>query len=446
MRFNAKQAKAYIVFAGDTALLYGALLLTLVIRYRELNPEVANIHFVTFTPLFLALLIIFYANRLYDLISQQSITLLLRQTLYSLLLGAAISVGYFYFLGAGFPGIIEPRTNLALFFLIFTMLFFLWRRFANRFFGKALIARVLLVGEKSETDKLSLLLQERPEYGYRIIYASDKNDWDFAFLQKLIQEKNITAIIASTHSIKSFAPHIAELVNLKIDFWDLLSFYEARLERIPLSLIENSWLLEKVVWREPRFAILIKTITDRTLAVTLLALTLPLWPIIALAIKLTSPGAVFYAQTRIGYRGRPFTLLKFRTMRRDAEQQGPQWANTNDPRITPVGKFLRKLQLDELPQIWNILKGEMSFVGPRPERPEFVEQLKSAIPFYDLRHLIKPGLTGWAQLNFRYGASIEDSREKLEYDLYYVKNRSLALDLAVILKTLNVILRGGTGR
>jgi lipopolysaccharide/colanic/teichoic acid biosynthesis glycosyltransferase len=133
-------------------------------------------------------------------------------------------------------------------------------------------------------------------------------------------------------------------------------------------------------------------------------------------------------------------------MYQDAEKHGPQWAQANDPRITPIGKILRKLQLDELPQLLNILRGEMSFVGPRPERPEFVEELRQKIPFYDLRHLVKPGLTGWAQLNFRYGASIEDAREKLEYDLYYIKNRSLILDLAILLKTLSIILRGGTGR
>lgn len=446
MHTNTRRIMAYIVFLGDAALLYATLALTLLVRYRELDPEMLGTHVAAFTPLFAIFLLIFYASRLYDIVSAQSVEAMLLQTFYPLLLGVTVAVVYFYFLGAELPGAIEPRTNLALFFAIFALLFFSWHRFAHRLFGKALIARAVAVGNKTETDKLAGLLREYPEYGYQIVYAADKNEWSLNLMRKLIRENGVTTIIAAPHSLKLFTPHIAELTNLQIDFWNLVPFYETRLERIPLSLVEESWLLEKIVWREPRLSMLVKTATDRALAAGFLAITLPLWPLIALAIKLISEGPVFYAQTRIGCNGKPFTLLKFRTMRRDAELQGPKWADTNDARITPIGKILRKLQLDELPQLWNILKGDMSFVGPRPERPEFAEQLREAIPFYDLRHLVKPGLTGWAQINFRYGASIEDAREKLEYDLYYVKNRSLALDLAVMIKTLNVILRGGTGR
>lgn len=446
MRVNTRRLRASVIFFGDVLLLYAALALALLIRYRELHPEMLSQHIAAFTPLFAVFLVIFYASRIYDLVGPQSITALFRETAYPLLLNVAIAVAYFYFLGAGLPGHIEPRTNLALFFTIFTLFFFIWRRVGQRLFGEAFTVRAIAIGDKAETDKLAELLRQRPEYGYQVVFATAVTEWNGKNLRELIRQHNAAAIIAEPHSVKTFAPHIAELVKMEIDFWSLTSFYEARLERIPLSLVEESWLLEKIVWRESRISTFIKAATDRVLAAALLLFLLPIWPIIALAIKLNSPGRIFYSQTRIGSNGKPFALFKFRTMREDAEREGPKWAAANDPRVTPVGRILRQLQIDELPQLWNILKGEMSFVGPRPERPEFVAQLRAAIPFYDLRHLVKPGLTGWAQLNFRYGASIQDAREKLEYDLYYVKNRSLALDIAIILKTLNVVFRGGTGR
>jgi len=162
-----------------------------------------------------------------------------------------------------------------------------------------------------------------------------------------------------------------------------------------------------------------------------------------LIIKIDSRGPVFYKQKRIGQDGRIFTVIKFRTMIEEAEKDGAQWANHEDHRITRVGRFLRKTRLDELPQLWNIFVDQMSFIGPRPERIEFVKQLEKQIPYYQMRHIIKPGLTGWAQVNFRYGASVKDSIEKLQYELYYIKHRSFILDLSIILKTIKIVLKGG---
>jgi exopolysaccharide biosynthesis polyprenyl glycosylphosphotransferase len=175
-----------------------------------------------------------------------------------------------------------------------------------------------------------------------------------------------------------------------------------------------------------------------------LLVCLPLLPFIVLAVRLSSPGPVFFRQTRVGQRGRPFTLYKFRTMRQDAEENGAIWAIRDDPRVTSAGKFMRKTRLDEIPQLWNVLRGGMAFVGPRPERPEFVQWLSKEIPFYDLRHMIRPGITGWAQVRYRYSASLEETRRKLEYDLYYVKNHSIGLDLLIMLETIKtIILREG---
>lgn len=171
-----------------------------------------------------------------------------------------------------------------------------------------------------------------------------------------------------------------------------------------------------------------------------LALCLPLLPFLILAVRLSSPGPIFFRQVRVGFRGKTFTIYKFRTMRQDAEAMGAVWATKNDPRITSFGRFMRKTRLDEIPQLWNVLRGDMGFVGPRPERPEFVQWLVKEIPYYNLRHMIRPGLTGWAQVRYQYGASLEETKRKLEYDLYYIKHLSLGLDLLIMFETIKTIL------
>ena len=183
---------------------------------------------------------------------------------------------------------------------------------------------------------------------------------------------------------------------------------------------------------------------DVTFAATLLLFTAPVLIVAAIAVRLSGPGPIFYRQTRVGHDGRLFTLLKFRSMRVDAEANGAVWARTADDRITPAGRFLRRSRIDEIPQAFNVLAGSMSFVGPRPERPEFTGLLAEKVPHYEERHLVKPGLTGWAQVNYPYGASVEDAAAKLEYDLYYVQHFSLVLDLCIVVKTLKVAL-GGEG-
>ena len=190
----------------------------------------------------------------------------------------------------------------------------------------------------------------------------------------------------------------------------------------------------------PRISTTLQIGFDIAVAAVCLILLAPLLTLIAVLVRLDSPGPVFYRQERVGLGGQPFTLMKFRSMRADAEAQGPAWAKQRDPRVTRIGSFMRRTRIDELPQLINILRGEMSFIGPRPERPHFVEKLAEAIPFYRERARVKPGLTGWAQVNFPYGASIEDARGKLSYDLYYVKHRSLLLDLSILFATVRVIL------
>ena len=222
---------------------------------------------------------------------------------------------------------------------------------------------------------------------------------------------------------------------------DEAAFCEQHLGRIDIDNLGTDWLLFSEGLWTGRVSGAVKRGIDVVVSLALLLLTLPLMLLIALLVRLDSPGRVLYRQQRIGLHGKPFTLLKFRSMSVDAEQGGkPRWASHEDPRITRVGSFIRPMRIDELPQLINVLRGEMSMIGPRPERPHFVEQLDRVIPHYSERSFVKPGITGWAQVNYPYGASVEDARQKLSYDLYYVKNRSLLLDLLILVATVRVIL------
>lgn len=223
---------------------------------------------------------------------------------------------------------------------------------------------------------------------------------------------------------------------------DIRSFYEHVVHRLPLSQINEEWLLQTEGFSLNTRGSLrrLKRASDVLLSLSLLAAALPLMLATAFLIRLDSKGPVIYKQDRTGLNEKEFTLYKFRSMRADAEKNGAEWARENDERVTRLGRFIRKTRIDELPQLWNVLKGDMSFIGPRPERMAFVKDLKKSIPYYSMRHAVKPGLTGWAQVSFPYGASEDDARRKLEYDLYYVKNMSLLLDLHIIFKTIGVVL------
>jgi len=224
---------------------------------------------------------------------------------------------------------------------------------------------------------------------------------------------------------------------------DMPELYQALERRIPIDFISELWLLNAkgFDWSEKSIMIKIKRLMDILFSSIFLLLSFPLWPIIALIIRLTSKGPVFYSQKRVGWNEKVFSLIKFRSMVDKAEENGAVWAKENDVRVTFVGSILRKLHLDELPQFINVLKGEMSLVGARPERPVFVENFNKEIPYYSLRHFQRPGLTGWAQVNYPYASSLEDSKAKLEYDLYYVYHMTLLLDLRIILKTVRNVFR-----
>jgi exopolysaccharide biosynthesis polyprenyl glycosylphosphotransferase len=227
-----------------------------------------------------------------------------------------------------------------------------------------------------------------------------------------------------------------------VNFDHLATLYEEYTGKIAVENLRPSWFIFSQGFRKSRWSSAIKRLLDLGIASVGLVLAFPLMALVALAVKLTSPGRVFYHQRRVGQHGRLFTIHKFRSMQRDAEATtGAVWASKEgDSRVTPIGNMLRRTRLDELPQLWNVLKGDMSFVGPRPERPEFVGDLTKDIPFYGQRHIVRPGITGWAQVRYTYGATAEDALQKLQYDLFYIKHLSVALDLYIILSTIKTVL------
>jgi exopolysaccharide biosynthesis polyprenyl glycosylphosphotransferase len=234
------------------------------------------------------------------------------------------------------------------------------------------------------------------------------------------------------------ARHLLRSPNVRV--FDDIVFREQQLRRLDLEHLAPGWLDGAEAASPGRVAAVLRRATDIGISVAILAFTAPVILAAAVLVRLTSPGPILYRQVRVGLNGAQFVLFKFRSMHVDAEAQGPAWAARHDPRVTPVGRIMRRTRIDELPQLFNVLRGEMSLVGPRPERPHFVAQLDSQIPFHADRTRVKPGITGWAQVNYPYGASVEDARQKLAYDLYYVKHRNLLLDLTILMATVRVIL------
>jgi len=271
-----------------------------------------------------------------------------------------------------------------------------------------------------------------------------------ADLLPLVDSLRVNVIVVALEDQRGHLP-MEDLLRCRlggIRVEDAPSFFERLTGKILVSDLRPSWLVFSPGFSKPRLLSSSKRAVEALVSALLLVATLPLLVVLGLLVRLESRGPALYRQSRVGRRGARFTLVKLRTMREDAETaSGPVWTDPEkDPRVTRLGRFLRKFRLDELPQLWNVLKGEMSFVGPRPERPHFVQTLRLVIPYYDERHAVRPGITGWAQVKFGYGSTIEDSERKLQFDLYYVKNMSLLLDLVIVLETFKVMLLGRGAR
>ncbi len=431
--------KISLLLVGDIVALYTALVLALFIRYGwDFNEQFLNLHAVPFTIIFPLWVIVFYIAGLYDLRRLRNNLEFIQTLALTLFVNTLLTVTAFYLV----PSFgITPKTNLFLFLIVFALLESWWRRTWNiRASFREGLNRVLLLDTSPLAQELGRILKENPQIGYAIKAWMDAAERP-QHLNALIREQRITLVVVPAHlrHDPESARMLYELLASGIEVQDMPTFYETVCRKVPLGSINESWFIEHRIGGR-RFSDDLKRGLEIVAAIVLGIILLPLELLIALSIKLTSRGPIIYSQVRTGKHGKRFTLHKFRTMRAlsadgSAETNGAQWSGRRDPRVTPIGRLLRASHLDELPQLWNVIRGELSFVGPRPERPEIIERLVAQIPYYEIRLIVQPGITGWAQINYGKDETAADVSEKLAYDVYYLKNRSVILDLAILVKT-----------
>lgn len=423
---KSNRYKKIALLLGDIALLYGGLFLALIIRYWSVPTETLwDAHRIPFLFVNVAWIIIFYIAGLYD-VEKFSVSVKMINILKTMLMGTIVAVAVFYFVPFSYFGI-TPKTNLFVDAVVVSLLIWLWRKLFYKVVIKSPKIKIFFAGGGEESSSFSEIIGQNPQFGY-----------------KTTEDNSLADVIVVSAEAKQNPELVKSLYDKVLSGKTIISFdklYESITGMIPVSVVSKAWFWENLLEiNKQRFEKTKRWMDALFASIMFIPLTAML-PIVSVAIKLNSAGPIFYRQKRIGKNGKEFYITKFRSMVLDAEKNGAVWASHNDNRVTLVGKILRKTRIDELPQIWNVLRGDLSFIGPRPERPEFVKELSEKIPYYQMRHLVKPGLSGWAQINFPYGASVKDSLQKLQYDLYYVKNRSLVLEISIMLKTIMTVLR-----
>jgi sugar transferase (PEP-CTERM system associated) len=395
----------------------------------------------------------FYYNDLYNLTVVHSN----RELVVRLLQAAGAAAIVLAFACFTFPSLILDPSTFVTALGVFVVAVLTWRVTFNHLARDPhLEERVLILGTGNTARMLARQIGTQQDFAYRLVgFVENEEDsthvrqhdilGDVNDINRLIVERRIDRIVVGLSDRRGRMP-IEQLLRAKLSgvrVEDATTTYERLTGKILIDDLKPSWLIFSDGFRASRWTRFVKRMLDLALSMIGMIAAAPMMALTAVAIKLDSTGPALYSQERVGENGRFFRIYKFRSMRVDAEQHGaPIWAKDKDPRVTRVGRFIRLTRLDELPQLWNVLNGDMSFVGPRPERPFFVEQLAGAIPFYMQRHAVKPGITGWAQVKYRYGSSIEDAMEKLRYDLYYIKHLSIVFDLTIVIDTVKVIVSG----
>lgn len=449
--------KKILLLSGDASLICIALFLSRAIRFGTLDfgmvkPSLGGVF------ILLVYLFTLYTADLYEFDVRFKSPRYLFRFLAALSIAAALVTVVFFF----FPALKFGRGIFIISAGLIAVLLYPWRllfEWALSGFLKRQ-KRLLIVGSGSEGRRIYGVVKDNQNF--RVVGFIDEDTprgvvlnspavlGNYAVLDEMVAEHEVEAIIIAL-------PHLTSPELLKctlhckmegVQVYDMPGFYEEVAGRVPIEQVNDFWFVNTPILGVKRdiYNQHIKRTLDIIFSTVGLVLTLPVSLMAALAIKLESRGPVLYRQARVRQNDEIFYIIKFRSMGVDAEENGAVWADPNDDRVTGVGRVIRKLRVDEIPQMWNVLKGEMSFIGPRPERPEFVEVLRGKIPYYSLRHSVKPGLTGWAQVNYPYGASEKDALEKLEYDLYYVKNLSPLLEFIIFLKTVKVVLFGRGAR
>jgi sugar transferase (PEP-CTERM system associated) len=458
LRASRLNARTVLLILAEAAVVFGALMGAVYLRFGSDGALYELVERQGYLKAGLAsafCLTAFYLFDLYDFVVMHDRRELVLRLVQALGLAWMALALMFY----AFPQLMIGRGVALLALPLALTLMISWRVSIHWFLGHPDFGeRILIVGSGNLAVEVARQVIERPDAGYRIVgfVGTDSellgksliNPRVIAVtseLAEVVRRENVDRIVVAMGERRGQLP-TQELLQLSlagtVSIEEGASFSERVTGRVSLSMLRPSWLIFSGRGRQARISGVTRSVVHRLVALIGAILSLPIVLLTAILIKLDSKGPVFYRQERVGENGRPFTLLKFRSMRVDAEEAGPVWASKGDDRVTRLGRIIRKIRVDEIPQFWNILRGEMNFVGPRPERPHFVAQLASEIPYYEQRHLIPPGLTGWAQIKYPYGASIEDARQKLQYDLFYVKNQSLILDAIVLFETIKIILFG----
>lgn len=451
MNYLANRSKTIFLFLGDIFVFYLALFLTLFVR-RPVVPlkEIFLQHLYPFSLIFPLWLAVLYFCQLYDINPFQQRLKFFQRCLQAFAINLAIGIAFFYLV----PSSINPKRNLVLVLAFSEILLYLWHNLFYLFIQASLLKRkIAFVGINQEVIEVIERLVQNPQLGYQVLFLlipkENKTSLEkikkhiviyqgLSQLNQLLKEKKpdevVVAMDPESHPVLSKELYHS---SSNIAFTYFPAFYEAITQKIPLEMINRLWLGQKE--NKVPFYSLGKRLMDLILALIGGLLLFLFLPFLVISYLVTDGFPMFFSQTRVGKEGKKFRIWKLRTMIKGAERKKPLWAEENDTRVTPLGRFLRKYYIDELPQFINILKGEMSVVGPRPERPEFVRILQKEIPFYSLRHIVKPGVTGWAQINSFYARSVDDSIEKTKYDLYYIKNRSLLFDFDILLRTIRMV-------
>jgi exopolysaccharide biosynthesis polyprenyl glycosylphosphotransferase len=427
--------KKMSLITGDAALLALSLGVAIIVRGRSSITEEWQTGGLGWLVVLIGWLLLTWLSGLYSAHRLRNDITFIQTFIATTLTNMVTAMLFFYLIPLG----IAPKTTLLILTLIYTVAGLVWRRGYNRWIaGPEAAEKTVLMGNGPGATHIAQACADNTHHGYTITQWIKETPTADA-VQAIPADTQVLIIPRAAAFDTHLAPRIYNLLAQRVRVRTIDEVYSELFGRIPLDQVDETWLLQNVVKRDDLSREFTAVVTY-TCAALLQILLLPLDLIIALAIGATSKGPVIYTQKRISQDGRPFTLYKFRTMHVNAEQAGPQWSSPQDSRVTLVGRVLRYTHLDELPQLINILKGELAFVGPRPERPEFEALLTEQIPHYRVRHLIKPGVTGWAQVSYRYGSTIEHAKDKLEYDLHYLKNRSIIMDLVVIAKTVKTLI------
>jgi exopolysaccharide biosynthesis polyprenyl glycosylphosphotransferase len=428
-------ARTLILLLGDVLVLALSFVLMLKIAfYSYLAPQALHSHILPFSILSVLWIIIFFIFDLYNTQATSPTIPHLRKIF--LAFGVALLIGGIFFYSIPSFGI-SPKENLLVFTIVAFVIFMIWRRFFYVIFSAYFRKRIVFItgiNNKSRVNDLYTYIKNYPQSGL-VIVGEYESYGAFA--------KEYTGVVPEVIIISKETWRdgnaFKKLYNSECEVMDLAYAYEDILGRVPVDAIDEDWFIHNIRSHRKQRYDKEKWIIGFIFSLILLIILSPIFLLIAICIKISDRGPVFYTQLRVGKGGKDFKLYKFRSMVINAENEGATWSTKNDPRVTKIGRFLRKSHIDELPQMLNVLKGDMSLVGPRPERPSFVTELEKSIPFYHLRHIISPGFTGWAQIKFRYARTTLDSKEKFEYDLYYLKKRNIPMDLGIILKTIQII-------